>query len=280
LQSQAPRVEVVEDELPEPPAEAVSCLGEVYELGPHRLVCGDCTDPSVIASLMGDERADCAWTDPPYGVSYAAKNEFLTKFDRGSQQTSEIANDSLSPADLQALLKRAFASMLSVSKPGAAWYVAAPSGDIFLAFAQELAAIGVWRHTLAWVKNCMVLGRADYHYKHESVFYGWVPGGTHKWRSDRSQTSVLLFDRPVRSIDHPTMKPVALVAYCVGNNTDPGDIVLDVFGGSGTTLLACAQLGRVARLVELNPVYCDVIRRRWTAWARQAGVPVGSGALD
>ena len=124
------------------------------------------------------------------------------------------------------------------------------------------------------------MGRCDYHYRHESIFYGWVPGAAHYFIDDRTQDSVLEFARPKRSAEHPTMKPVELVAYCIGNSSKQGWIVGEPFGGSGTTLIACAQTGRKARLIEIDPRYCDVIRRRWTRWAKEAGVDPGSGALD
>jgi len=133
---------------------------------------------------------------------------------------------------------------------------------------------------LIWVKHSLVMGRSDYHYRHEPIFYGWVPGAAHYFVDDRTQDSVLEFDRPGRSADHPTMKPVALVAKCIENSSKPGWIVGEPFGGSGTTLIACAQTGRVARLIELDPRYVDVIRRRWTKWAKQNNRPVGTGGLE
>lgn len=247
-----------------------SVPGEVYQLGPHRLMCGDSTSVDAVERLMAGEKAACLWTDPPYGVAYVGK----------TKNALEIENDRLNPQQLTDFLRSAFNCALIVTDPGAAWYVAAPPGPLFVAFGVPLNEIGVWRQTLAWVKSSMVLGRSDYHYQHEAIFYGWNPSGSHKWTSDRKQTTTLEFNKPSRNGEHPTMKPVELVEYCISNNTDAGDIVLDLFGGSGTTLIACAQTKRTARLMELDPRYCDVIRRRWKRWAKANNVDQGTGALD
>ena len=248
-----------------------SVQGEVYQLGPHRLMCGDSTSVTAVERLMAGEKADCLWTDPPYGVAYVGK----------TKDALEIENDRLNPEQLTDFLRAAFNCALIVTAPGAAWYVAAiADGPLFMAFATTLVEIGVWRQMLCWIKSSMVMGRRDYQYQHEAIFYGWNPAGPHKWTSDRKQTTTLEFDKPSRNGEHPTMKPVELVEYCIGNNTDAGDIVLDLFGGSGTTLIACAQTKRTARLMELDPRYCDVIRRRWTRWAKANNVDAGTGALD
>ena len=247
-----------------------SSPGEVYQLGKHRLMCGDSTSVDAVETLMAGEKASCLWTDPPYGVSYVGK----------TKDALEIKNDKLKPDELTDFLRSAFNCALLATAPGGAWYVAAPPGPLFVAFGVPLNEIGVWRQTLNWCKSSMVLGRSDYHYQHESIFYGWNPAGSHKWTSDRKQTTVLNFDKPSRNGEHPTMKPVELVEYCIGNNTDAGDLVLDLFGGSGTTLIACAQTKRIARLMELDPRYCDVIRRRWTRWAKANNVDAGTGALN
>ena len=143
------------------------------------------------------------------------------------------------------------------------------AGPLQAVFDNVLIDIGVLRQCLAWVKDAFVLGRSDYHYRHEPIFYGWKPGAAHTWNGDRTQDSVLEFDRPRRNAEHPTMKPVALVEYCIRNSSNPGDLVIDPFGGSGTTLLACEKSGRAARLIELSPRYCDVIIRRWEEYTGQ-----------
>jgi site-specific DNA-methyltransferase (adenine-specific) len=142
-------------------------------------------------------------------------------------------------------------------------YVAAPAGPIHFEFAAVLRELEVWRHTLNWVKDGFVLGRADYHYRHEPIFYGWKEGAAHTWNGGRSQDSVLEFPRPRANKEHPTMKPVALIQRCLENSTDEKAIVCDPFGGSGSTLIACEATNRRARLIELDPRYCDVIVRRW-----------------
>jgi site-specific DNA-methyltransferase (adenine-specific) len=191
-----------------------------------------------------------------------------------------IENDDLDPEALGALLEQALGALLERCKPGGAWYVAGPNnGDVGATFVRVLHALGVYRHQLIWLKPSLVLGRCDYHYRHEPIFYGWKPGAAHHFIEDRSQDTVHEFDKPSVSKEHPTMKPVDLVARHIENSSKPGWIVGDAFGGSGTTLLAAARTGRVARLVELDPRFADVIRDRWTRWAIEAGVDPGPGAL-
>jgi DNA modification methylase len=266
------------DDVPEVQVEVHSKPGEVYALGPHRLVCGDSTKPETWAALMGGERADMVWTDPPYGVAYVGK----------TKDAMTIENDRLDNDGLDVFLGFVLDEMLKSSKPGSAVYVAAPPGPRGVPFAVQLLARGMFRQRLVWVKNCMVLGHSDYHYRHEDIYFGYTPGtagqgrlgrGGAGWFGGNAQTSVLEFDKPSRSEEHPTMKPVALVARCIENSSKPGWLVAEPFGGSGTTLLACAQTGRVARLIEMDPRYCDVIRRRWTRYADANNIPAGEGAL-
>lgn len=267
-------------DLTEPPEEPDSVVGEVYELGPHRLACGDSTDASVLTALCADGQADAVWTDPPYGVAFST--DHLRDWDGGTKRpegSNRIANDDLDEDDLGALLCAAFDAALAHCRPGACWYVSSPPGPPLAIFGAALAGVGVWRQTLAWVKESLVLGRADYHGRFEPVFYGWKPGAAHTWTGDRKQTTVIEIKRPKASKLHPTMKPVALIEYCLRNHIRAGAVVLDPFGGSGSTLIACARIEAHARLVELDPGYCDVIRRRWTTWAEEAGVDAGPGAL-
>jgi DNA modification methylase len=251
------------------PEKPVSKPGEVYELGPHRLVCGDSRDPKVWAKLLGDERLRLLWTDPPYGVDYVGK----------TKEALKIQNDALSEGELLALLHDALGAAKSACAPGAVWYVASPAGPLFHTFGTVLKELGVWRHTLTWTKDVFVMGRCDYHYKHEPIFYGWEPNGRHYWCGARDQHSLLEFERPKRSTEHPTMKPPELIQYCLRNSSQTGWIVGDPFGGSGSTLIAAAREGRKARLIELDARYCDVIRRRWTRFAETGGVEAGRGAL-
>lgn len=192
-------------------------------------------------------------TDPPYGVDYTGKTEDALK----------IQNDACSDEELRDMLASAFSAADSVMKPGAVFYI---WHAILKTSAFESACqMAGWkvRQVLIWVKNSMVMGRQDYQWKHEPCLYGWKDGAGHLWASDRKQTTVLNFDRPAKNKDHPTMKPVKLFDYQIQNNTKGGDIVLDLFGGSGTTIVACEQNGRCARVMELDPRYVDTIISRW-----------------
>jgi site-specific DNA-methyltransferase (adenine-specific) len=174
-----------------------------------------------------------------------------------------IENDTLDAGHLESFLRDAFTAIFAFTKPGACWYVTAPSGNLFQAFSIPLTELEVWRHTLVWVKDTLVMGRADYHYRHESIFYGWTPGGPHQTPPDRKQDSVWEIDRPKANREHPTMKPIELITRSINNSSRMNDLVLDAFGGSGSTLIACEQTKRKARLIELDPKYCDVIVTRW-----------------
>jgi site-specific DNA-methyltransferase (adenine-specific) len=247
-----------EDEPPPLPASPTTRSGEFFELGPHRLLCGDAREASAHRTLLGEERPDLLWTDPPYGVEYAGK----------TKQKLRIQNDGA--AELTDLLAAAFAQIDAVLSPGAPLYIAHPGGKRSLAFLEAFLAAG-WslRQTLVWVKDAIVLGHLDFHYRHEQLLYGFKPGegrlgrGGAGWYGDDAQASVLEFDRPKASRDHPTMKPPELIERCLRNSSKPGALVLDPFAGSGSTLVACEQSGRAARLLELDPRYCDVIIARY-----------------
>lgn len=269
LTSQFEDFEPEEDEVPDIQTKIHSVPGDVYQLGPHRLVCGDSTAESSWKKLMNGEQADVVWTDPPYGVSYVGKTaDALT-----------IENDSLDEEGLEKLLMGSLSMAYAHVRAGSAFYVASPAGALFHVFGTVLLSLGVWRHTLIWVKNSMVLSRCDYHYQHEPIFYGWKEG-THRWYGDRKKTSLLEVDRPSRSTDHPTMKPIELIIKCLSNSAKKTHTVIDPFGGSGSTMMAAAQLGMSSRLIELSPQYCDVIRRRWTKYAKENNLNPGTGALD
>jgi DNA modification methylase len=227
--------------------------GQLWMLGNNKLLCGDANDINSYKRLLGEDQADCVWTDPPYGVAYVGKTaDALT-----------IENDNLSIPEMAAFLTSIFDLVVDATKPGAAWYVAAPHGRVGLAFSQALDSLDVWRHSLVWVKNTLVMGRADYHYKHEVIYYGWTPGGPHKWTGDRKQDTLFHFDKPARSEEHPTMKPVALIAAMIANSTAPDDVILDPFIGSGSTLLAAEQLGRRCYGIDIEPKYCAATITRW-----------------
>jgi site-specific DNA-methyltransferase (adenine-specific) len=267
------------DAVPELKPEAISQRGEVFELGTHRLMCGDSTSADDWQALLGGDVGDAVMTDPPYGVNFST--DHLRKWDGGKmrpRESSGIENDD--PEGLPALIDGALGCALSICKEGGAWYVAAPAGPLSLIFENWLHGKGILRQCIVWVKDSMVLGRSDYHYKHEPIYYGWKPGAPHRAPPDRTQVSVWEVARPKRSAEHPTMKPVELYEKMMNNSTAPGEIVLEPFGGSGTTLIAAAKTGRICRAMEIAPRYCDVIRRRWTKFAKENNVEPGSGALE
>lgn len=242
-----------QDSVPEPPKEPVTKPGDVCRLGDHVLVCGDSTKADTFDAAMGEGMADCVFTDPPYGVDYVGK----------TKDKLAVQNDGVDA--LPGIINAALGEALKRSRPGAPWYCCSPAGCNVKVFVDCLVALGVYRQMLVWVKDSMVLGHSDFHYQHEPVFYGWAPGAAHRSPPDRKQTSLWEFARPKASREHPTMKPLELVGHAIGLSTTKGHVVLDPFGGSGTTLLACERLGRKCRTIEVSPAYCDVIIARWEA---------------
>lgn len=281
----------------EPP---ISKIGEIYELGEHRLVCGDSTQADIIASIMGDSKADLILTDPPYNVNYTGK----------TKQKLKINNDDKSSAEFMQFLTKAFSTMFTGAKAGAAFYIFyAHTRD--KEFVNALTDAGYSaREVLIWVKNTFTLSYSDYKWKHEPIMYGWKDGASHNFygalnlstvfdkkkdiekmtkeelkaelkRIENATPQDVIYEKkPSRNAEHPTMKPVELLTNLIKNSTKADDIVLDTFAGSGSTLIASAKTGRIARLVELDPHYCDVIRRRWTKWAKENGYAVGTGGLE
>jgi len=241
------------DEVPEPPAEPISQPGDLWILGRHRLLCGDATRPDDLARVLGDNHADMLLTDPPYNVAYQGKTD----------DKLTIANDAMDSAQYRTFLANALTAATPRLRPGGAFYLwHADVTALPVRLACEDAGLQI-RQGLVWVKSVLVPGRQDYQWKHEPCLYGWANGATHTWLSDRSQTTVLEFDKPARNGDHPTTKPVDLFAYLIGNSCKPGGTVLDTFAGSGTTLVAAEQTGRTAALLELDPRYADVVVARF-----------------
>ena len=260
--------------------------GDIYQLGRHRVMCGDAASSEDVSALMAGEQADLLLTDPPYNVDYTGATEEALKL---------LNDDFKALEDFSRFLAQAFSAGKNALTPGGSFYIWHPDGLQALAFRQACAASGFTvRQCLIWVKQTSTLGRQDYQWQHEpclhgqtspdeviltdgqrqdqdhlACLYGWKDGRAHLWTSDRKQTTVLYFDKPLRSADHPTMKPVRLFAYQICNSTRPGAVVLDPFAGSGTTLAACEQTGRSARLMELDPRYVDVIIARWEALTGQ-----------
>ena len=239
------------DDAPEAPEVAVSKPGEVYVLGQHLLLCGDSTRREDVAEVAGDGTVDCWLTDPPYNVAYEGSNGLT------------IQNDSMEDSKFREFLRNAFGCAEKAMKPGAAFYVFHADSEGYN-FRGACFDVGLRvRECLVWKKNALVLGRQDYQWIHEPCLYGWKEGASHTWYGDRSQTTVMEFNKPKKNDVHPTMKPTEMLVYLLKNSTKRGDVVLDTFGGSGSTIIACQQTGRVCRCVELDPKYCDVIRRRW-----------------
>ena len=258
-----------EDAAPEPPEKPVTVLGDVWLLGRHRLMCGDATSIEQMEQLCEGRAVDMWLTDPPYNVGYQG----------GTKDKLTIQNDNMSDGDFRQFLRDAYSAADAVLRPGGVFYVWHADSEGFN-FRGAAADIG-WtvRQCLVWKKSSLVLGRQDYQWIHEPCLYGWKDGAAHHWASDRSQTTVLEFARPSRNGEHPTMKPVELFAYQMQNNTKPNDLVLDSFAGSGTTAIACEKHGRNARLMELDPRYCDVIIKRWQDFTGETAILEGDGRI-
>lgn len=291
LEGNAPK-----DETPAPRARPISRHGDIWVMGEHRLMCGDSTSAEDVAKACG-QAVDCVWTDPPYNIAYEG----------GTKDKLTIMNDAMDTQRFLAFLTDAFTAAIRACREGAPIYIAHGESE-GLNFRVAMTSAG-WLHkqTLIWVKNSLVLGRQDYQWQHEPILYGWKPGAGHSWYGDRNKTTVfdddidldkadkatllrllkdlkdhpstvIRADKPHRNDVHPTMKPVGLVERMVLNSTRAGDTVLDLFGGSGTTLIACHKHRRRARLLELDPVYVDVIVRRWQEYSGETAYLEDSGA--
>jgi DNA modification methylase len=242
-------LEAVEDdfEVPEGGIETDIVLGDLFEIGEHRLLCGDSTDSDAVAKLMDGDFADICHTDPPYNVDY----------DGGSKKRESIANDKLE--DFPKFLYDVYSTIATALKKGSAIYVWHASLETHNFVQQFINAGFLFKSYIIWNKNNSTFGRSDYHWKHEPCIYGWLDGASHKWNGDRKQTTIWDIDRPSRSEEHPTMKPIALCSKPIENSSKQGDIVLDVFLGSGSTMVASHQLKRKCYGMELDPKYCQVI---------------------
>lgn len=255
-----------EDAIPEH-VEPKTKLGDLYQLGSHRLMCGDATRIDVIEKLMNGEKADLWLTDPPYGVGMEAREKSSNGAWVNKKRVSgKITNDD-KPLDQMKIFWRdvaASAYAATTDKASYLWF-ACQGGDQMMMMMMMSLGEAAWqvKHELIWVKDQMVFGRCDYHYKHEPILYGWKREESHEWFGDRKQTSVLEFARPKSSELHPTMKPIELLESLLNNHSGPGQKILDTFGGSGSTMIACHKTGRDAYLCEIDPHYCDVIVARW-----------------
>lgn len=242
-----------EEEEKPPKADTRAKLGDVWLLGQHRLMCGDSTKEADVGQLMGGKKANMIFTDPPYNVDYTGHTEEALK----------IENDKLKNEDFFKLLLEAFKRMAENTLQGGAAYICHADTE-GLNFRKAFIDSGfALKQVIIWKKNHFVLGRQDYQWKHEPILYGWLSGEKHHFYGDRNETTVWDIDKPLRNEEHPTMKPIELITKAIANSSLMGDIVLDLFGGSGSTLIACEQTGRICYTMELDPKYCDVIISRW-----------------
>lgn len=244
--------------------EAKCKLGDIWQLGRHRLMCGDSTDASQVAKLLGGTNIQLYLTDPPYNVAYGYDGA-ATEGHR--KDGLVVLNDKMDNDKFEEFLTNAFNAANANMEKGASFYIFHSDGYSYWFRKALINTVDLeLRETLIWVKNSMVLGRQDYQWRHEPCLYGWKKGASHNWFSDRKQTTVMEFDRPTKSVEHPTMKPIPLFAYLIQNSSQEGWNVYDSFGGSGTTIMACEQLDRNGFLMELDPHYCDVIINRWETY--------------
>lgn len=251
--------------------------GEIWQLGKHRLMCGDSSNQEDVKKLMDGELADMVFTDPPYGVAIGDKNKVLNSVTHSKSITKNIENDTLSADELYPLLVSVMTNCRENCKDEAIYFVTSPQGgDLCLMMLMMMKDAGLpVRHILIWEKNSATfsLGRLDYDYQHEPIFYTWTK--KHKnHRKGEYRTTIWKYDKPRKCDLHPTMKPVALVENCLKDGTIKGDIVLDVFGGSGTTIIACERQDRCARLMEIDPHYCDVIIARWEKMTGEKAIKI------
>ena len=296
---------IQEDEPPEPPEEPIAQRGQIWQLGEHRLMCGDSTSKEDMDALLDGERPLFVFTDPPYGVSIGDKNKLISEHQDGKSNaiTENIIGDTLNADDLYLILVKAMSNLREHCDDGCSYYVSAPQGGelgLMMLTMMKDAGLKV-RHNLVWVKNSATfsLGRLDYDYQHEPIFYTWTKNHTFyggyattvvdegkpidkmskpelkelvRALMERHPQSVVYEDKPLKCDLHPTMKPVKLVARFMVNSSQRGDVVADIFGGSGTTMMAAEQLNRKARLMELDPHYCDVIIQRWESFTGEKAV--------
>jgi len=258
-----------DDAVPDTPDAAVTVPGEVWLLGDHRLLCGDATQLEALEKVLAGGLADMVWTDPPYNVNYGA-----TMKDKLRGKKRKIANDNLGDG-FEQFLRDACVNMLAVTK--GAVYICMSSSELHTLEKAFRAAGGHWSTFVIWAKNTFTIGRSDYQRQYEPILYGWKEGADHYWCGARDQGDVWFVNKPIANDLHPTMKPVELVERAIRNSSKSRDTVLDPFAGSGSTLIACEKTGRHARLIELEPKYCDVIVRRWQEFSGKEATLEGDG---
>ena len=259
--------------------------GCLYELGNSILMCGDSTSAEDVARLMGGEKADMVFTDPPYNVAIGDKNKALQSFQKAGRITENIENDFFKTDEecAEKLWKPCFINLFENAKDSCPIYVTMPQGGTHMMMMMMMMRDSGWqvKHELIWVKNSPTfsMGRLNYDYQHEPILYGWKK--THKWvGKGKFNKSIWEIDKPKKCDLHPTMKPIELIENALLNSSEKNDLILDLFGGSGSTLIACEKNNRKARLMEIDPRYVDVIRKRWTKFAKENGLKIGSGGLE
>ena len=258
-----------EDEVPAVEEKAITKIGDIWMCGTHRLVCADATNRAAIDAVMAGSLADMVFTDPPYNVNYGASMKDKV---RGNNRI--IKNDNLG-VEFYSFLLATCRNMLEVCKGGA--YICMSSSELHTLQKAFTEAGGHWSTFVIWAKNTFTMGRADYQRQYEPILYGWKEGSKHFWCGARDQGDVWFVDKPKVNDLHPTMKPVALVERAINNSSKNRDLVLDCFGGSGTTMIACEKTGRSARLIEMEPKYCDVIVRRWQEYTGKQALLESNG---
>ena len=261
--------ETDDDAIPEAPEEPVAKIGDIWTLGKHKLICGDSTKEETSKKLFNDNKADMIFTDPPYNVNYGW---WTRSVDHDPNKRRDIKNDNMSNDEFEIFLEKFLLSAKAITKQGSPVYICFGERNS-LQVLKAFSKAGLHHScNIIWKKDQFVLGRSDYHYIHEPIFYGWFEGSSHIYYGDRKQSSVWEFDRPKRSELHPTMKPVELVVKAVKNSSKEEDIVYEPFGGSGSTIIACEKLNRSCYTIELDPKFCDVIIKRWEEWTGNKAV--------
>ena len=268
-QEQAQAGKTEDDAVPETPETAVSVAGDVWILDDHRLLCGDATQMDAVEKVLAAGLADMVFTDPPYNVNYGA-----TMKDKLRGKKRRIKNDDLGEG-FEQFLRDACLNILAVTK--GAVYICMSSSELHTLHRAFATAGGHWSTFVIWAKNTFTMGRSDYQRQYEPILYGWKEGTDHFWCGARDQGDVWFVKKPVSNDLHPTMKPVELIERAIRNSSKSRDTVLDPFAGSGSTLIACEKTGRQARLIELEPKYCDVVIRRWQEFAGKEAILEADG---
>jgi len=266
--------EIEEDEVPETPEEPTAKLGDIYQLGTHRLMCGDATVKEDVDRLMDGKKADMVFTDPPYGVDYANKNTFLNSCDKGNRIQTEIKFDNLNEDDICKLWKKTFENIRDILAETNSYYIFGPQIQGMMMMMMMMMSAGLpYRHVIIWNKNNHVLGRCDYNYKHEPIFFGWTTKHKFYGRGE-FKTSVWDVNKPHKNDLHPTMKPIRIIVNALMNSSKKNQICYDPFGGSGSTLIACEQTNRICYMMELDEAYIDVIITRWENLTNKKAVKI------